>query len=309
MPRVPFNPKIGRIRTDGLEPCDRSFLAHYECVPAADADDAIGVFPLTDEVQEIKVGLNQPDIGRNIKIKGSAAGITGNVVITGVDMAGDVIEETIAVAGTATDSAPGEYAFAGLTKIKLPVAYNAAVKQEATVEVTAVTTAGSPVLAFISRDTGASFDVVCELEAADVTTPTAAAEKIAAVLNATEKFAEVWEASNAAAVIKLKAKAPAAQDATVALTVGDADDTGLTVGSMTVAAVSGVAPDAIKVGIGKRIGIPYRLDYKEQVLVKMTGGTADGGTVVADPDDLCKNVLPSNKTINGTNKVDLYIIV
>lgn len=309
MPRVPFNPKIGRIRTDGLEPCDRSFLAHYECKPAADDDDAIGVFPLTDVEQEIKVGFNQPDVGRNIKIKGSAAGITGNVVITGVDMAGDPIEETIAVAGTATDSAPGEWAFAGLTKIKLPVAYNVATKQEATVEVTTVTKVGSPVLAFISRDTGASFNVACELETDDVATQTAAAEKIVAVLNATEKFAEVWEASNAAAVIKLTAKAPALQDATVALTVGDADETGLALGAMTVDSESGVAPDAIKVGLGKRIGIPYRLDYAGQVLLKMTGGAADGGTVVADPDDLCKNVLPSNKSINGSNKVDLYIIV
>ncbi len=72
MPRVPFNPKLGRIKTDGLEPCDRAFMARYSVKPKAESDDSVGVFPLTAEPQTITVGFEHPDVARNLKIKGTA---------------------------------------------------------------------------------------------------------------------------------------------------------------------------------------------------------------------------------------------
>lgn len=310
MPRVPFNPKLGRIKTDGLEPCDRAFMARYSVKPEAESDDSVGVFPLTAEPQTITVGFEHPDVARNLKIKGTVAQMTGDVKITGTDMSGTTFNETIALNATATTSVAGDYAFYSISKIELPAQYTTPVKQKATVKVSAITKAGEPVLKFESAATGNDpINIAVVLVAADVESAAACATALAKALNANPVFSSAWGATASGDTLELEALVPDEQDASVDLTVDDADETGLTLGSINVSATVGVAPDKVKIGLGKRIGIPYRLKYKEQVVVKMTGGAADGGTIVSDDEDLYKNVLPSNKTINGTNVVDLYIIV
>ncbi|MHB9095902.1 MAG: 3-isopropylmalate dehydratase small subunit [Eubacteriales bacterium] len=121
----PYNYKMGQtIQTNvpGVA-CDRSFLAHFQ-VPAADAVAAsdTGVhaaIALTAAMQAITTAITNPAVPRNIRIKGNAAGIVGNVVITGTNYAGAVITETIALNGaTAVD---GAKAFKTVTQIDLPV--------------------------------------------------------------------------------------------------------------------------------------------------------------------------------------------
>jgi hypothetical protein len=61
---------------------------------------------------------HQPDFPRLLTIAGGAAGQAGNVVITGLDVAGNVISDTIAL--NAKTTVVGVKAFAQVTKIVLP---------------------------------------------------------------------------------------------------------------------------------------------------------------------------------------------
>lgn len=74
---------------------------------------------LTEAVQTITTGITNPDVPRNVTIKGNQAGVTGNVVITGTNMADEVITETIA-ANAATEVV-GSKAFKTVTSIQFPV--------------------------------------------------------------------------------------------------------------------------------------------------------------------------------------------
>lgn len=121
----PYNHKMGqRIQTNvpGVA-CDRSFLAHFQ-VPAADAVAAsdTGVhaaIALTAATQAITTAITNPAVPRSIKVKGNAAGIVGNVVITGTNYAGGAITETIALNGNL--AVEGAKAFKTVTQIDLPV--------------------------------------------------------------------------------------------------------------------------------------------------------------------------------------------
>lgn len=121
----PYNYKMGQtIQTNvpGVA-CDRSFLAHFQ-VLAADAVAAsdTGVhaaIALTAATQAITTGITNPAAPRNIRIKGNAAGIVGDVVITGTNYAGEAITETIALNGNL--AVDGAKAFKTVTQIDLPV--------------------------------------------------------------------------------------------------------------------------------------------------------------------------------------------
>ncbi len=119
----PYNPALGqKIQGEpGTIPVDRAFLAHYQEAPAAvDADGILAATDLdTEDPLEVVEGLTNPDVPRVLSVKGSAAGVTGDVVIEGTDASGAVISDTIALNGTST--VDGAKAFKTVTKITLPV--------------------------------------------------------------------------------------------------------------------------------------------------------------------------------------------
>lgn len=312
MARVPFNPKIGTIKTDaGNYAVDRSFVAHYN-VPAASAtaesDTAVmALTALSAEASTVTTGLTSPAVPRNVKVDCSKAGITSNVVVNGTNFAGDIIEETIALNGLTANA--GALAFASITSVELPARTNAPAYQVATVDVTqGAQGAGSTVFTFVSAATGAAFDVTVAFLAADDTTAEAAV-KLRAGLNANATFAAKWTAGGADAHVTLTSKLYSEQDATINLTVKTAGDSAITLGSITVDTISGVAQDKVSVGLGKKFGIPYLLTADELVFVKLFNNSADAGTVTADSDELEKNVLALNGTPDGEKAIDLYILV
>lgn len=124
----PYNQKMGQtIQTnaDGVE-ADRGFLAHFQvsaaAAAAASATAVLAATALTAEAQAITTGITNPAVPRSLTVKGNAAGITGNVVITGTNYAGAVITETIALNGAT--AVEGAKAFKTVTKIDLPVEVN-----------------------------------------------------------------------------------------------------------------------------------------------------------------------------------------
>ena len=123
MARVPFNPKIGRIKTDaGNFAVDRSFLAHYNFAPDAESDTAVmAATALGAEASSVAAGFANPDVPRNVKIKASAAQVTGatyKVKVYGTNFAGDAITEEINPGGTSASA--GNLAFKTVTKVDLP---------------------------------------------------------------------------------------------------------------------------------------------------------------------------------------------
>ena len=78
---------------------------------------------LLTTTQTITTGITQPDFPRVLSITPTKAGspaITGNVVITGTDIRGNVITDTIAC-GSDTVTVNGVKAFATVTSIAVPV--------------------------------------------------------------------------------------------------------------------------------------------------------------------------------------------
>ena len=98
---------------------------HYPVVQkwtAPDAPAAANVLAatlLTAAVQTISTGITNPDFPRILSIVGNDGNVTGNVVITGTNIRGEAITDTIAANGTNTVA--GVKAFKTVTSIQLPV--------------------------------------------------------------------------------------------------------------------------------------------------------------------------------------------
>ena len=98
---------------------------HYVVVQkwtAPDAPSTDGILAstlLTSAVQTITTGITNPDFPRLLEIDSDEGGATGNVVITGINIRGETITDTIALNGTT--AVAGVKAFAAITSIQLPV--------------------------------------------------------------------------------------------------------------------------------------------------------------------------------------------
>jgi len=118
----PYNFKFGqKIQSDavGINP-DRGFIARVTYTePAAKSITGIlAATELEEEEQTITEGITDPDVPRNVRIKGSAD-VTGDVVINGTNINDDAISETLALNGTT--EVEGNLAFKTITSIELPV--------------------------------------------------------------------------------------------------------------------------------------------------------------------------------------------
>lgn len=100
--------------------CSWGQIAIYNQSPAAVSNTAVlASTNLTASTQTITTGLTNPDVVRNVVIKGAIATSTGTVTVKGTDYAGNSISETIALSGTT--AVAGLKAFATINEIDLPV--------------------------------------------------------------------------------------------------------------------------------------------------------------------------------------------
>ena len=120
----PENPSLAQLLQSGVPDLsvDKGFIAHYQ-VAAADATAASATachaaVALAAAAQDVTTNISNPRTPRGVTVKGNAAGIAGDVVITGTNYLDEVITETIALNG-ATE-ALGAKAFKTVTKIALP---------------------------------------------------------------------------------------------------------------------------------------------------------------------------------------------
>lgn len=80
------------------------------------------------------------------------------------------------------------------------------------------------------------------------------------------------------------------------------------INSITIPAHDGTGATTA-VGWGNKFGLPYKLNFSGQAIVKLFNKAADTGTVTADADELGKNVFAVNGTPDGAKDIDLFIVV
>lgn len=124
----PTNPIDKTIRTYHVgsvhEEEDQSFIAHYEEIPLASAANKYhAAITLGAAAQDITSNITNPDVARQILITKSAATIDDDVVITGTDIAGNTIIDTIDMAGAGSTKV-SHYAFKTITNIHVPIQTN-----------------------------------------------------------------------------------------------------------------------------------------------------------------------------------------
>lgn len=81
--------------------------------------DIHAAITLSAVTQSVTTGITNPPSPRALSVTGNAAGITGDVVLTGTDYAGGAASETLALDGDKTVF--GRVAFATVTTIEVPV--------------------------------------------------------------------------------------------------------------------------------------------------------------------------------------------
>lgn len=313
----PYNHKMGQtIQTDvdGAR-VDRSFLAHFaiaagDAVADATADGIHAAMPLGAQTQTVTTGFTNPNVPRNVTVKGNVSGINKKVKIYGTNWAGEAITEEITPNGT--NVVPGTKAFATVTKIDLPTQNHAPVQQveTATAAGTVVTAGNAKVVVTSSLfDEPITLAVPVELgdEANDI------AEAIRAALAANDDITEHYTVGGTNASVVLTAKVAAANDDTLNIAISDGDGEGASSGVTTAATSttnpSGVPADTLSLGFGDVFGLPYKLTADELVIVKLFNNAVDAGTVAVDPDYIEKNTFDPAGVIDGQKPIDLYIIV
>lgn len=132
----PYNHKFGqKIQTDAEgASVDRAFLAHVN-IPAALAADSDGMkdgaATSATAITTISTFLRQPDWPRNIVVvvaATTAADIAaGNIVVTGLNFADEVITETHAVTADTAGTFTGTKAFKTVTSVAVPIQDGASV--------------------------------------------------------------------------------------------------------------------------------------------------------------------------------------
>lgn len=299
----------GAPRLDALA---AALVQKYSITPAAASATAVhAAANLGASAQDLTAGISAPDVARIVTIKGSASGVTGNVVITGTNLAGAAITETIALNGAS--EVLGTKAFAAVSNIHLPAQSHTPVAQvetatavgtitksgDASVVVTAAGMTGSPkaiAVAVLENDTASDWAAkVREALAAD-----AAVSAKFAVSGATDK-------------IILTAKTPAANDTSLNIALdngaGDTGCTGITTAASSANTTAGVAYDTVSVGIGSKFGLPHIVANAACLLVKLFNGASDNGTLAVDSDEIEKNLFAIDGTPDGAKVLDLYYLV
>jgi len=122
----PLSPAAGSVlQADATSTVEQAYVAHYHAddVAAPSATAVMAAVALAAATQTITTGITSPVCPRNVTVKGNAGGMAGAVVITGTDMADEVLTESIAL--NATTEVAGLKAFKTVTQVELPVLTNA----------------------------------------------------------------------------------------------------------------------------------------------------------------------------------------
>ena len=302
----PYNPSLGQnIQTDvpGFS-VDRAFLAHCRWTnPAAADDDAVGYLHLTDAAQSVTSGLVNPDYARALAVVGSVAGMTGNVTITGTNLAGETITETLALNGTTAKA--GTKAFKTVTKVDLPIQANAGTKQVETATIVGtITKAGTATVTVKSAHYADDLVMHVAVDLGD--DAAAVAGKIRSYI--APLVADHFTVSGSGADVVLTTKVADANDATLNIAYTNGTCEGLTPDASSTDTTAGAADDRVSVGTTDALGLPYELAHNTVLAAYLDNAKDAGATVTTSTTTLELNTVDLTSALNG-KAVDVYLFV
>lgn len=279
---------------------------HYQISPAAVSAVAVhAAANLGAAAQDLATGITSPDYPRTVTVKGGVSGQSGNVVISGTNILGEAISDTVALSGTG--EVEGVKAFRTVMNIHLPAQTHTPTAQvetatavgtitgdgDATVIVTAAGMTGTPKaisVAVLSGDLAADW-----------------AAKVRAALAADSAVAALFTVGGTGASIVLTRKTPAANDTSLNISLDNGTCTGITTAGTSANTIAGVAYDTVSVGMAKKFGIPHIVAFATLLLAKYFNGSADSGTLAVDADEIEKNLFAVDGTPDGS-AIDLYYL-
>ena len=302
----PYNHKLEQeIQTDvtGVT-ADRAFVAHVNWADPAAADaDAIGLWHLTAIGQTVVTGLVNPDYARALAVVGSVAGMTGNVTITGTNLAGETITETLALNGTAPKA--GTKAFKTVTKVDLPIQTNAGTKQVETATIVGtITKAGTATVTVKSAHY--ADDLVMHVAVDQGDGAAAVAGKMRSYI--APLVADHFTVSGSGADVVLTTKVADANDATLNIAYTNGTCEGLTPDASSTDTTAGAADDRVSVGTTDVLGLPYELAHNTVQAAYLDNTKDAGPTVTVSATALESNTVDLNSALNG-KAVDVYLFV
>lgn len=308
-----MNPFMGELIQTAVPGVNCAWLqeADFQISPLAASNTAINAgLNLGAATQAITTGLTNPDVVRNVTVKGNVAGITGNVTVKGTDYLGVSINEIIALNGTTVVA--GNKAFLSVTEVDLPVQTHTPTQEvatatvagsvtgsgNATITVTAAGLAGSPKAYSVAVLNGDSASVV--------------AGKIQAVLAADSALTALYTVTNpggAPTTVVLTSVTPQANDTTLNVAIANGTCTGLTAAPTSTITTAGVPYDTVSVGTGSKLGLPYTFS-KNMVRTAYNNNVQESTppTVNYDANNICNNTVTLASTLAG-NPLDIIVLI
>jgi hypothetical protein len=266
------------------------------------ASSNVGVLaakPLTALAQQIITGLSNPAVPRNLIIKGSAAGTTGNVVAHGTNFDGKVITETIALNGVT--AVEGNKAFKTVSQIDLPIQTHTPVPQVETATATGATTGAgnASIVVTAAGMNGSPKTIPVAVGASD--SPTVWAGKVRTALAADADVSAFFTVGGSTTSIQLTAITPAATDATMNIAISTGTATGITAAPTSADTTPAVATDTVSVGWGDKLGLPYKLPFNTMDKTFFNGVLeVTAPTVITSAIDLESNTIHLSSALNGS---------
>jgi hypothetical protein len=309
----PFNHKMGqKIQTDvdGVF-VDRAFDAHMKILganaPAASNTAVHAAVNLGLEAQTVATGITNPGTPRGIRIKGNAAGVAENVVISGTNYKGEAISETIALNGAS--AADGAKAFKAVTSIELPAESHAhAAQVETATVVGTISTAGNAtVVVTCTGMTGSPKTIPVAVALND--NAAAVAGKIRTALAADAAVTALFSVGGTGALVLLTRLTAAANIADLNVSIDNGTCAGLTTAASSANTTAGVAYDTVSIGFSDILGLPYLLPHNTVLFACLDNareGTAP--TVAVSATAIESNTIDLNSALNGKD-VDIYLLV
>ncbi len=284
------------------------FLRHYQITPATiSATYVHAAANLLATVQALTSGITSPDFPRTVTAKGSVSGVTGNVTVTGTNIWGEVITDTIALSGSS--EVEGIKAFATVTKIDLPVEYHAhAAQVETATVVGSVTKSGNATVIVTCSGMGGTPKTL-SVAVLNGDTAIVAAGKIRTALGLDADVIALFSVGGSGADVVLTKRTVAANITNLNISTDNGTCEGLTTAGTSVDTIPGVAYDTVSIGVGKKFGLPQIAYNAACMLLALFNASADtGGTLAVDDDEVEKNLYSCAGTPNGSKLLDLYYL-
>jgi hypothetical protein len=282
-------------------------IVHYPITP--DAVSATGVMAaqnLSASTQNKTTGLTNPDVPRTVTIKGNVSGITGNVVITGTNINNAAIEDTLALNG-ATE-VEGVMAFKSVTQVGLPARTHTPTAQVETATVVGTITLSGNAAVVVTAAGMTGSPKTIQVAVLENDTASDVAGKIRTALGLDAAVIALFAVSGATDKVILTRLAPAANDATLNISIDNGTCTGLTTAATSANTTAGVQTDTVSVGIAKKFGLPHIVENASLLQEKIFDGSDDNGTLAVDADEVEKNLYSLDGTPDGVKVLDLYYL-